>query len=230
MKHLKITSVVLSAVMCMSMFATPVSVFADETPADPETQTEAAEKQESEATEKPAPKETEKEEPEETVKEEPEAEEKKEPEQTAEPAETEPSESEPEAKEPSETEPSEENGEPAQTEEPEEAAAPEETAPQTEEDNRKAADKIIYSGINTYGVIAVIYELDDKGKLTLKGEGVVPKQLFGDETYVDQVKSIVFASNKLTGLANDCFYEFKNLKSIKIPGYIKSIGDYAFRP
>ena len=197
MKHLKITSVLLSAVMCMSMFATPVSVLADETPADPETQTEATEKQELEATEKPDPKETKKEKPEETIKEEPEAEEKKEPEQTAEPAETEPSEeNEPSETKPSESEPEaketpEETEEPAQTEEPEEAAAPEETAPQTEENNRKAADKIILSGINTYGGCAVIYELDDKGKLTLKGEGVVPKQLFGDDTYVNQVKSIV---------------------------------------
>ena len=59
MKHFKITSVMLSAVMCVSMLATPVAVVADETPVS-ETQTEATEKQEPEETEKPAPKETEK--------------------------------------------------------------------------------------------------------------------------------------------------------------------------
>ena len=41
MKHLKITSVMLYVVMCASMLATPVSVFADETPDTTETQTEA---------------------------------------------------------------------------------------------------------------------------------------------------------------------------------------------
>ena len=38
MKHLKVTSALLSAVMCMSMVATPVAVMADETSAPEETQ------------------------------------------------------------------------------------------------------------------------------------------------------------------------------------------------
>lgn len=45
MKHLKVTSALLSAVMCMSMFMTPVSVMADES-APEETQVEETEKQE----------------------------------------------------------------------------------------------------------------------------------------------------------------------------------------
>ena len=55
MKHLKITSALLSAIMCMSMVMTPVAVVADEA-APEETQVEE--------TEKPAPKETVKQEPE----------------------------------------------------------------------------------------------------------------------------------------------------------------------
>ena len=60
MKHFKITSAMLSAVMCVSMLAAPVSVMADETPATSETQTEATEKQEADETQKASPKETEK--------------------------------------------------------------------------------------------------------------------------------------------------------------------------
>ena len=47
MKHLKVTSALLSAVMCMSMVATPVAVMADETSAPEETQAaEVTEKEE----------------------------------------------------------------------------------------------------------------------------------------------------------------------------------------
>ena len=55
MKHLKITSALLSAIMCMTLVMTPVAVMADEA---------ATEETQVEETEKPAPKETEKQEPE----------------------------------------------------------------------------------------------------------------------------------------------------------------------
>lgn len=73
MKHLKVTSVLLSVAMCVSIMTAPV--IADETAASEETQVEETEKQETKETEKPAPKETEKQETEET-QEEPEATEK----------------------------------------------------------------------------------------------------------------------------------------------------------
>ena len=67
MKHLKVTSVVLSIAICMSMFMPTVSVLADEAAAPSETQTEETEKQtpketeKAKETEKPAaPKNTEK--------------------------------------------------------------------------------------------------------------------------------------------------------------------------
>ena len=58
--HLKLTSVLLSAVMCASMVMAPVSVIADETTAPSETQTaETTEKEQPKET-KQSPKETEK--------------------------------------------------------------------------------------------------------------------------------------------------------------------------
>ncbi|MCR5287213.1 MAG: hypothetical protein K6D93_04605, partial [Saccharofermentans sp.] len=66
MKHIKATSVLLSAAMCMSIMMTPAAVLADETPAPSEEQkTEETEKQEPEATE-PKATEPEAEKPEET--------------------------------------------------------------------------------------------------------------------------------------------------------------------
>ena len=73
MKHLKVTSALLSLVMCVSMVMVPVAVIADETEAPAETETAETEKEEEKEPEKPAPKE-EKQEPEE--KEEPADEEK----------------------------------------------------------------------------------------------------------------------------------------------------------
>lgn len=60
MKHLKITSVLLSISMCASMVMAPVSVIADDTEAPSETQTEVTEKEEPETKETQEPKETEK--------------------------------------------------------------------------------------------------------------------------------------------------------------------------
>ena len=157
MKRLKITSAMLSAVMCMSMLAAPVTVIADEAAAPEETQaTEVTKKEETKETEKLAPKETEK--PAETEKSAAKETEEKKPESTeketeasekTEPSETEKQETEAtESQKPSETEKQEpettvketepsEKTEPSETEkaEPEtsetqEATQPEETAPE----------------------------------------------------------------------------------------------------
>ena len=146
--HLKLTSAMLSALMCASMVMAPVSVIADDSAAPSETQTaETTEKEEpketkaaSKETEKPAPKETEKQETEATEKTEPAETEKQEPEvtekdpETTEKQEAEATEeqkpSETEKQEPAETEKTEpettETQEPTQTEE----TAPEETVPE----------------------------------------------------------------------------------------------------
>ena len=197
MKHFKITSVMLSAVMCVSMLATPVAVVADETPAS-ETQTEVTEKQEPEETEKPASKETEKKETEATEKTE-------------------------------EAEPAEEN-------EPSETEAQESEVPEGQTSNVEAKDKfksksqptIIYSCINTGSTWAVTCELDDKGLLTIKGEGKIPDDLLGDLSYRDKIKSIVITGNKITRIDDLSFYGYSNLESIKIPSSVKVIGEDAF--
>ncbi len=61
MKHIKITSVLLSVAMCVSMVMAPVSVIADETEAPAETQTEVTEKEKPETKETQAHEEPEKE-------------------------------------------------------------------------------------------------------------------------------------------------------------------------
>ncbi len=147
--HLKLTSVLLSAVMCASMVMAPVSVIADETSAPEETQTtEATEKEETKETEKKTPKATEKPEPKEskaTEKTEPEETKETEPEETV--KETEPTESEDkkpaeteetEASKPEEKKPAESNkeepSEPATTSEPKKEDVPETTlTPETGE-------------------------------------------------------------------------------------------------
>lgn len=183
MKHFKITSVMLSAVMCVSMLATPVSVVADdETPAASETQTEATEKQEPEETEKT---------------------------EESEPAED---------KEPAETE----------TQEPDVSEEQSTNAEAKEKSSSKSQPKIIYSGINTGSTWAVTYELDDKGLLTIKGEGRVPNDLLGDISYRNKVKSIVITGNKIALIDDVTFYGYENLESVKIPGSVKTIGDGAF--
>lgn len=113
MKHLKITSAMLSAVMCMSMFAAPVAVIADETAAPEQTQTtEESETEAPKATEKPATKQTEK------------------PAETEKPAPTEAEEQQPEATK-KETEASEKT-KPAETEK-QEPSATEDTKPEETE-------------------------------------------------------------------------------------------------
>jgi len=103
MKHLKVTSVVLTIAICMSMFMPTVSVLADEAAAPSETQsTEETEKQTPKETVKP--KETEKPAPKETEKKETEPSEKKETEATEKPAAQETEKQEPEKQEPAETE------------------------------------------------------------------------------------------------------------------------------
>ena len=132
MKHLKITSVLLSISMCASMVMTPVSVIADDSAAPEETQTaEVTEQEETKKeTEKPAPKETEKKETEATEKTESAETEKQEPEETVKETETQAT-TETEAPETDKPEETEEQ-KPAETEK-QEPSATEQTEPETAE-------------------------------------------------------------------------------------------------
>ena len=129
MKHLKVTSVVLSIAICMSMFMPTVSVLADEAAAPSETQsTEETEKQTPKETEKPAPKTTEKKETEPS--------EKKETESTEKPAAQETEKQEPaqtEKQTPAETS---EKQEPTETTEEQKPSETEETIPAETEDQK----------------------------------------------------------------------------------------------
>ncbi len=83
MKRNKITAVILSIVMSMSMMIPSFEVMADETSAPSETlKTDSSEEKEPKNTEKQAPKATEKQEPKETEKQEPKETEKQEPKET----------------------------------------------------------------------------------------------------------------------------------------------------
>ena len=129
MKHLKVTSVVLSIAICMSMFMPTVSVLADEAAAPSETQsTEETEKQTPKETEKPAPKTSEKKETEPSDKKETESTEK-------------PAAQETEKQEPAQTEnqtPAEtsEKQEPTETTEEQKPSETEETIPAETEDQK----------------------------------------------------------------------------------------------
>ncbi len=145
MKRNKITAVILSIVMSMSMMMPSFEVMADETSAPSETQkTESSEEKEPKTTEKQVPKETEKQEPKETEKQEPKETEKQEPKETEKQESKETEKQEPketEKQEPKETEKQEpketEKQEPKETEKQE----PEETEKQEPEETEKQEPK-----------------------------------------------------------------------------------------
>ena len=248
MKRLKITSVLLSATMCLSMLTTPVGVWADETPAPSETQT-------SETTEKEEPKESETEKPDETETpegtEKPEAETPKESESETEPAETKPESTEPSAETPSETET--QPSEPAETTEPEETkpseSVPNETEPTEPEESEDPGNEETLP--------------EQKAKSTRKNEiydsGVCGENLTwyvvrrnGDEPYYDilyiegygdmydyseknpapwscykgNINFVNFAEN-VTSIGNYAFYA-SSITGLFATSNLKRIGDYAF--
>ena len=216
MKHLKVTSVLLSAAMCMSMVMTPVSVFADETEASSETQiTETAETKE---TEKQTPKETEK------------------------PA---PSETETSYPEPSGTEEQEKDDQVPEEKDSEEKAPEDQTAKEAEEaeehaaeeDNKEALDSIVASG--KCGP-KVNWSLDKAGTFKVTGKGSMTGyncvQTAGTDDYVvdspwfSRRKEIrkVIVSKGVTTVGSYAFRECSNLVSVSLPTGLKIIGNGAF--
>jgi len=236
MKHLKITSIILSVSMCMSMIAAPVSVFADETPSETETiettkETEPKETEKKKAEETKAPKETEK--VVETSKEERETEASSKPEpsetvketEASKPSETEPQpaetteskeseESKPSESETPETKPTEseaketEESLPSETEEtePSESTVPEDTVP-SESDSKERKDGLIASGKCGTNMT---WTLDENGKLTISGTGKIKFNTDDGNPewhqYASSIKTAVFDCS-IEGIPYHCFYE-----------------------
>ena len=252
MKHLKITSIILSVSMCMSMIAAPVSVFADETPTETENiettkETEPKETEKKKAEETKAPKETEK--AVETSKEESETEASSKPEpsetvketESSEPSETEPKPAEPsenseteetKPSEPEESKPSEsetqemDESKPSETEETE-PAVPEESVP-SESDSKARKDGFIASGKCGSNMT---WTIDDNGTLTISGTGrikfntgsVYPEW----HEHSSSIKSVVFDCSP-AGIPGYSFYDCANLTSIEIPKSVSYIDSNAF--
>jgi len=231
MKHLKITSVLLSASMCISMVMTPVGVLADETAAPTETQTEVTEKEEPKDTEEKKPAETEA--PKATENEtEPSKETETEPSETTE---TEPSES---TKETEETEPTEETvpeesketeTEPSESTEPsvtEEPSEPSEAKPEPETASRKSSDA--QAGGGFCGENAK-WAYDGYGTLTITGSGAMGNYEPNGPwlTYIDDITKVVIEDG-ITYIGTNNFKDCENLKSVTIPDSVTTIGSYAF--
>ena len=214
MKHIKITSVLLSAAMCASMVMAPVSVMADET-APEETQIEETEKSEPKESEKPAPKETEKPSVKETEKQEPEETKEEEP-------------SEAEEKEPEETEKQED----PESEEAESEAKESEADEKTDSANvdPENAVKAIASGKCGKNLK---WSVSDTGVLTISGKGSMYNYTSNSESlapwihYNSQITKIV-VSKGVTTIGAYAFY-YMDATSVSLPGTLKIIGNHAFK-
>ena len=224
MKHLKITSVFLSAAICMSFVMTPVMVTADETEV-PEQTTEATESPNTKETE--ATKETEK--AKETEKEtghseESETEPTKEsvPEtsnETAPSEETTPSESDSET---TVTEPSKET-EPSKSSEPSESEAEAEpTEPETA--SRRPSAKVAVAGGNC-GLNAT-WSFNGSGILRISGSGDMT-DYSGSSSWAKYSEDIteVIVNDGITSIGTNSFNGFKNIKYVSIPKSVTSIKD-----
>ena len=248
MKYLKVTSVVLTVAMCMSMIA-PVSVLADETAAPAETQTEETVKPETKETEKKAPKETEKpketeipkpsetekkteetekQDPVETTKKEPAETEKQEPAETQKTAET-------ETQEPAETQ------KPAETEKQEEPAETEKQEPETTESQVPSESEEQAPEVTEQPVQETEAKKDAKdaggscgdsatwtlsnGVLTISGSGKVSSKPWDSDR--NSITSLVIKEG-ITATRTYLFENCKNLKSISLPASFEDIGSYSF--
>jgi len=220
MKHLKITSVLLSAAICMSFVMTPVSVIADETEASEQTTeaTEAPETKETEATkETEKAKEPEVTEPSESVSETTETEpsvQNKENEETAH------SESDPEN---TETEPSEVTA-PEETTETEPSESSEPSEKETEPASRRPSAKVAVAagkcGLNAN------WNFNGSCILRISGSGDMT-DYSSISPWVDFREDItdVIVNDGITSIGTNSFNGFKNIKNVTIPKSVTSIKD-----
>ena len=214
MKPVKITAVILSVAMCMSMIMPSVSVIADETSGPSETQ-------KTEETEKPVTKETEK--PKETEKQPPNETEKQEPAETetTESAETEKQEpTQTEEQKPEETEKQipNETGTDEPKETPEETAVHKETVPAASDKKEPG------NGFSGTCGDTVFWTIDDNGTMTISGSG---EYTGTDYDNLFRIKNVVFDGN-ITAITAYAFSPCIHLASITLPESVKSIGIYAF--
>lgn len=225
MKLLKITSVLMSAAVCMSFVITPVTAVADETEV-PEQTTEAAE-------ETKATKSTKASEAQETKDTEP-----SEPAETSEttPAEPEPSatgtaeetvpETSKETEPAQETVPSESETSESCSEETEETL-PVESGTKEQEASRRRSDAV-HTGNLTDNVS---YSFNDQdGTLTISGTGgTYSYQKNGSpfQAYKDQVKKVII-SDGVTFIGAYMFYDFKNITNVSIADSVTGFDKGAF--
>ena len=206
MKRNKITALVLSVVMCMSLMMPTIGVLADETAAPSETQkTEGAENKEPKETEAQEPKETEKQEPKETEKQEPKETEKQEPKETEE--------QEPEENKESIDDDSDKTEVPTET-----------IPPQKASSSRKNA--VIASGKYDNNFT---WTFDDEGTLTIIGDGQMQTSYSqGWRKYASQINQVAFSGN----ITRICWYAFEgctNLTSVTIPDSVTNLGYGLFK-
>ena len=225
MKLLKITSVLMSAAVCMSFVMTPVTAVADETEV-PEQTTEATEEtketKSTEASESQETKDTEPSEPAET-------------------SETTPAETEPSATAPAEetvpetskeTEPAQETV-PSESETSEfcieetEETLPVESGTKEQEASRRRSDAV-HTGNLTENVS---YSFNDQdGTLTISGTGgTYSYQKNGSpfQAYKDQVKKVII-NDGVTFIGAYMFYDFKNITNVSIADSVTGFDKGAF--
>ena len=225
MKLLKITSVLMSAAVCMSFVITPVTAFADETEVSEQTtetvdetkatkSTKASEAQETNDTESSEPAETSETTPAET-----------EPSATG-PAEETVPESSKETEPAQETVPSESETSESCSEETEETL-PVESGTKEQEASRRRSDAF-HTGNLTDNVS---YSFNDQdGTLTISGTGgTYSYQKYGSpfQAYKDQVKKVII-SDGVTFIGAYMFYDFKNITNVSIADSVTGFDRSAF--
>lgn len=198
MNHLKITSVIMSVVMCASLVLSPVAVMADDTVPSEAEATEAVETSETEEEKKEEPAETQKE---------TEAAEEKEPEATEEPAET-------EKQEPAETEKEPEESKEPETTEKKAPDASEKTDPK-DAISGKCGDKINWHYNTSTKTLSLkgsgaMYSFDHFEGMNTEGKKFAP--------WIEHTKDIktIEIENQITNIGMYAFEGCKNLTSVTI--------------
>ena len=225
MKHLKVTAVVLTVAMCMSMFMPSISVLADEAAAPSETET--AESQETKETEKiketaPAP-------------------------ETSKEKEPEPAESEETIKETETTQASEESEKPepseSETQAPTETEkiAPEETTEATEPSETEGSEPVVTeepvqeteatknaknANSGTFGPNNLSWSLNDSGVMTINGSGEMNPNIPWTDLK-SKIKSVQIGEG-ITTVAWRAFLDCTNLTTVTLPGTLITIEKDAF--
>ena len=228
MKICKMTSVLLSVILSVTLLVTPVGVMADESSSEQETQkTEATE------TETTEPKATKAKATEPKATEPKETEAKASETEPAKPTEKETEATEPEATEPKESETKASETEPAATTEKETVATePEATEPKAKRKelpktvSKKKASKIHSGSLGSN----ITWTLDDNGTMTVSGSGAMPSIENNDEWKQDAAaaKTVVIEAG-VTSICKNAFANCSDIYDVTLAGSVATIGEGAFR-